>query len=93
MTTFNAIVRNRRIEIAAPNDLPDGSEVRVELSMPVGRLGISESEWCDGPDAIAEWSAWLKTIEPIEFADGDKFEDEFRRANVEAVRVQMSGSN
>ena len=91
MTTFNAIVQNRRIEIEAPQDLPDGTEVRVEVLMPVARMGIPEAEWQDGPEAIAEWSAWLKTIEPIEFGDADTFDEEFSRANVEAVRKQMIG--
>jgi hypothetical protein len=90
MTTFNAIVQNRRIEIEAPQDLPDGTEVRVEVSMPVTRLGIPESEWEDDPEAIAEWSAWLKTIEPIEFATADAFDETFRKANIEAVRNQMT---
>lgn len=93
MTTVNAIVQNRRIEIDAPQDLPDGTEVRVDVSMPVVRMGIPESEWHDGPEAVAEWSAWLKTMEPIEFADEDKFVEEFRKANIEAVRKQMNGAN
>lgn len=92
MTTFNAIVKNRRIEFAAPQDLPDGTEVRVEVSMPAIRMGISESDWRDEPEAIAEWSAWLKSIEPIEFSEADAFDDEFRQANIEAVRQQMTGS-
>ena len=53
MTTFNAIVKNHRIEFAAPQDLPDGTAVRVEVSMPVIRMGISESEWRDEPEATA----------------------------------------
>ncbi|MFO0976881.1 MAG: hypothetical protein U0996_10825 [Planctomycetaceae bacterium] len=92
MTTFNVVVQNRRIEIEAPEDVPDGTEVRVEVTASSSRMGIPESEWQDGPEAVAAWSAWLKTIEPIEFAGSDSFEEEFRIANLEAVRKQMSES-
>ena len=93
MTTFNVIVQNRRIEIEAPEDVPDGTEVRVEVTTSGRRMGMPESEWQDGPEAAAAWSAWLKTIEPIEFAGADSFDEEFRNANVEAVRRQMNESD
>jgi hypothetical protein len=93
MPTFNVIVQNRRIEIEAPEDVPDGTEVRVEVTTSASRMGIPESEWRDGSEAVTEWSAWLKTIEPVEFAGADSFDEEFRNANVEAVRSQMNESD
>jgi hypothetical protein len=93
MTTFNTTVQNRRIEVPAPQELPDGTEVRVDVSTPVIRMGIPESEWSEVPEAIAEWSAWLKTIEPIEFSAGDAYDEAFRQANIDAVRKQMTGSD
>ena len=95
MSPIKTTVRNRRIELTAPEELPDGTEVLVEV-IPVARekIGIDESEWRDDPDALADWDAWLGTIEPIELtpeeqAAHDRFEEEFRRFNVEAVRKQM----
>jgi hypothetical protein len=93
MTTFNTTVQNRRIEVPAPQELPDGTEVRVDVSTPVIRMGIPESDWSDVPQAIAEWTAWLKTIEPIEFSGIDAFDEEFRQVNIEAVKKQMTGSD
>jgi hypothetical protein len=92
MTPIRAIVHDRRIDVPAPTELPDGTEVLVEL-VPVvsGKLGLEESEWRDDPAALADWSAWLETIEPIHFAEPDSFDDEFRRYNIEAVRKQMFG--
>lgn len=55
------------------------------------KIGLDESEWRDDPEAIAEWERWLTTIEPIDFAEPDAFDQEFVRFNVEAVRRQMSG--
>jgi hypothetical protein len=95
MNTIKAIVQNRRIEVTVSDDLPDGTEVVIDV-MPVSaeKIGIDESEWRDDPEALADWEAWLSTIEPIERtsqeeAAHDRFDEEFRRFNVEAVRKQM----
>jgi hypothetical protein len=95
MTAIKTTVRNRRIELNAPIDLPDGTEVLVEVT-PVARakIGIDESEWRDDSEALADWNAWIQAIEPIELtpeeqAANDRFQEEFRRFNIEAVRKQM----
>jgi hypothetical protein len=68
MNTIKATVRNRRIELNAPDDLPDGTEVLVDVvPMAPGKIGIDESEWRDDAEALADWDAWIQTIEPIEF--------------------------
>lgn len=91
MTTIRAVVLGRRIDVPAPEGLPDGTEVLVELS-PLGtKIGLDESEWSDSPEALADWAAWLDTIETIPFPEADAFDEEFRRFNVDAVRQQMSG--
>lgn len=96
MTKIKTTIRNGRIELRAPDELPEGTEVLVEVT-PITRkkIGIDESEWRDDPEALADWDAWLKTLEPIEFSseeqiERDSFDEEFRRFNVEAVRKQMS---
>jgi hypothetical protein len=93
MTTYSTTVQNRRIEIPAPNEIADGTSVRVEVSVPEVRLGISESEWSDAENAVAEWSAWLKTIEPVKFDQPDACEEPFRRMNIDAVGRRMSESH
>jgi hypothetical protein len=76
-------------------NLPEGCKLIVEPVLLEGeKIGLTEAEWRDDPEAIAAWSAWLKTIEPLEFTDeevaaNEKFEAEFRKFNIEAVRQQM----
>jgi hypothetical protein len=90
MTSIRAVVHDRRIELPAPDDIPDGTEVLVDLTpLAGGRIGLSESEWRDDPDSLADWAAWLETIEPVEFGTEDAFAEAFRRYNIEAVRKQM----
>jgi hypothetical protein len=89
-------VRNRRIELNAPDDLPDGTEVLVGVTpLVAGKIGIDESEWRDDAEALADWESWLKSIERIELTPDEqaanaRFDEEFRRFNVEAVRKQMA---
>ena len=94
MNTIKTTVRNRRIELAVPDDLSDGTEVLVAvLPLSPGKIGMDESEWRDDQAALLDWEAWIKTIEPIDFPGEEqaaRFEEEFRRFNLEAVRKQMT---
>ncbi len=95
METIKAVVKNGRIDQAAPPDWPDGCEVVIE-PLPSGaeKIGLNESEWRDDPAALADWDAWIKTVEPLHIAPEEqaaiaRFNEEMRRYNVEAVRRQM----
>jgi hypothetical protein len=96
MNAIKTTVRNRRIELNVPDDLPDGTEVLVDVTpLSANNIGVDEAEWRDNSAALADWEAWIKTIEPIEWtpeelAANARFEEEFRRFNVEAVREQMN---
>src|SRR5262249_19359505 len=89
-------VRNRRIEVDAPAELTDGTQVLIEMTaIPAERIGIEESEWRDDQVALADWEAWIKTVEPLELSAEEReafarFDEEFRRFNLEAVRKQMA---
>jgi hypothetical protein len=73
MRASRVTVRNGRIELDAPGELPDGTEVFVDVTpVPAGKIGLTESEWRDDPAALADWSAWLETIEPVQFAEEDR---------------------
>jgi hypothetical protein len=95
MTVVKGVVRNGRVEIAAPADWPEGCAVVIEPLPGVReKIGIDESEWRDDPASVADWEAWLKTIEPLEFtpeeeAANARFNEEMRRYNLDAVRRQM----
>jgi hypothetical protein len=69
MDVIKATLRQGRLELAAPPDRPEGTEVLIEpTTAPPERIGIDESEWRDDPDSLAAWEAWIQTIEPLEFA-------------------------
>jgi hypothetical protein len=95
MTIIHGQVRNGRIEAVAPADWPDGTPVEIlPLAIPPEPVGIDESAWRDDPAALADWAAWLPTIEPPvltteEVESVSRFEEQMRQFNREAVRRQM----
>jgi hypothetical protein len=95
MTAIRATVKSGRLELDAPPDWPEGTEVLIEPMNSRGqKIGIDESEWSDDPDSLADWEAWIHTIEPLEFTSEEserfaEFDNQMRLHNVDAVRRQM----
>ncbi len=95
MTPITGTIQDGHVVPDTPVDWPNGT--RVEITPREGeaaRFGIEESEWRDGPESLADWEAWLPTIEPLELTPEEevataRFREEMRRFNVEAVRRQM----
>jgi hypothetical protein len=70
---------------------PESTRVHITPRSAPGKRGLDESEWRDDPAALADWDAWLPTIEPLEFtpeeeAERARFGAAMRQFNVEAVR-------
>ena len=97
MNAIKATVTQGRIDLEVPVDWPDGTEVLIEPTMaPREKIGMDESEWSDDPESLADWEAWIKTIEPLELTPDEAkrnadFAEQMRQYNVEAVRRQMKG--
>jgi hypothetical protein len=92
MNAIKAIWTNGQIVPAEPVDWPEGSRLLVEPAPEA--IGLDESEWRDDAAALADWEAWIDTIEPPELTPEEiaadaRFQEEFRRYNIDAVRKQM----
>jgi hypothetical protein len=99
MTAIKATIRNQRIELPAPDEWPDGTEVLVELTpLASDAIGVEESAWRDDPAARADWDAWIATFEPPELTTEEqaacaRFAEQMRRFNREAVgKLMQEGS-
>jgi len=94
MNAIKATWTNGQIVPAEPINWPDGIDLLVE-PVPAGeKIGMTEDESRDDPESIADWIAWVDTIEPMIWAKGEREEyerylAEHRRFNIEAVRKQM----
>jgi len=94
MNAIKATWTNGQILPAEPVDWPEGSELLVEPITQSEKIGLDESEWRDDAQSIANWVAWVDTIEPLAMSDAERAEveryrAEHRRYNIEAVRQQM----
>jgi hypothetical protein len=95
MDAIRSIVRSGRLELDAPHDWPEGTEVLIEpVNDPCESIGIDESEWSDDPASLADWEAWIQIIEPLEYTPAEsariaEFENQMRLHNLDAVQRQM----
>jgi hypothetical protein len=95
VNSIKATWTNGQIVPAEPVDWPEGSQLVVAPVAPSGaRIGMSEDQWRDDPEAVAAWVAAVEQIEPLLWKEGEREEyercrAEHRRYNVEAVRRQM----
>ena len=67
MHAIKATWTNGQIVPAEPIDWPEGMELLVEPVSKPEKIGLDESEWHDNPQALADWEAWINTIEPLEY--------------------------
>ncbi len=72
MNAIKAVWTNGRILPSEPVDWPEGSELLVEPVAHPEKLGLDESEWRDDPQSIADWIAWVDTIEPLVLSDAER---------------------
>lgn len=66
MNALTGTVKNGLIVLDEPGDLPDGSRVVVQALETLETFGVSEADWRDSPEAIADWIGWYDSLEPIE---------------------------
>src|SRR5262249_44786464 len=72
MTTIKATIRNGRIEVDQPIDLPDGTELTIPLPDPPNTRGTREEDGSDTPEAIAAWLRWYDSLEPLQFTPEER---------------------
>ena len=65
VTTVTGTWKNGRIILDSATDWPDGCRVIIEPVSDLDALGISEEDWAETPEAIAEWLRWYDTLEPL----------------------------
>jgi len=69
-TTIRTIVQDRRIEIPAPDDLADGTEVVIELT-PASEKAELDDDWDDSPEGIERWIQAVNSLQPLIFSEDE----------------------
>lgn len=74
MNAITGVYSAGKITLDAAADWPDGCRVLIEpVAGPPGR-GLAEEEWQDTPEAVAGWSRWYDSLEPLEFTPEEEAE-------------------
>jgi hypothetical protein len=77
MNAIKATVRDGQIELDAPLDLPDGTELLIPLPNGTpGDNGDDEKGWNNSPEGIAEWLRWYDSLEPLIFTAEEEADTE-----------------
>ena len=66
MTSLTGIWQSGQIVLDGVADWPDGCRVLIEPLSMEGSPGLSEEQWRDTPEAVAEWIQWYESLEPLE---------------------------
>lgn len=89
--SIETTVSDRKVIVTVPDDIPDGTRVELRFMPIADQIGMNESEWRTDAAAIKDWTEWLDSMEPVEFAEPDEFDRKYAEFNLEAVRKQMFG--
>jgi hypothetical protein len=87
MITIRGIIRNGRIEVKDPIDLPEGTELTIPIPEPPTTLGVRDEEWLDTPEAIESWIRWYDSQEPLEFTPVERAAREAARQEQKAFEI------
>ena len=73
MSPVRTVVQHRRIDIEAPDEIPDGTVVEVRV-VPTGdnTIGLSESQWDDSQSGTATWFQWLDSLQPLVLTESER---------------------
>ncbi len=74
MTRLTTKVTNGRVELSAPPDWPDGTEVLVEPVAKTQRPNYQDEDWPTDPESIAAWIAEAEAIPPLEMTKEEEAE-------------------
>lgn len=63
MSAIHGRVKNGKIELPAPADWPDGTEVVVRPTDE--SVGMAEEDWPETAEEIEAWLRWYDTVQPL----------------------------
>jgi hypothetical protein len=64
VTTVRTVIHDRRIEVPAPEDLPDGTEVVLTIG-----ADVADDDGPVSPEEIARVLAAMRRMQPLEIPD------------------------
>jgi hypothetical protein len=87
MTSIKAVVRNGRIEIDKPINLPDGTQLTIPIPDPSEIPETTDDDGFDTPEAVENWLRWYDALEPVEFTEKERAAWETARQEQKAFEI------
>lgn len=69
MTAIRTTIHQGRINVSAPEDLQDGTEVTIDVRAVGDDTVPGDGDWDDSPEGIADWMKWYDSLEPFILTD------------------------
>jgi hypothetical protein len=64
---IRGIVENGRVVALDPAPWPNGTPVRIDADLTVDEESVQPND----PESIAEWIAWMRSLEPLELTEDE----------------------
>lgn len=90
MSPITGIWRAGHIVLDGVADWPDGCRVLVEPLSVEQTVGLSEEQWEDTPEAIADWIQWYESLEPLEITPQEHADAAAWRREIETYEHAQS---
>ena len=74
VSPLRTVVQHRRIDVAAPDDVPDGTVVEVRVVSSPEVMGLTESQWDDSRSGTAHWFEWLDSLQPLALTESERLQ-------------------
>ncbi len=85
------IARDGQVIIAAPLNVPDGTEVFVTTGGLDAEAG--SDDWDDSPEGVAAWLRWYDSLQPLIYTDEEKAAWEAARREQKAWEIAHFDEN
>jgi hypothetical protein len=98
MSSLKGTIRNGQVVLEKPAAWPDGTAVNVARAATPqeteGACDPTEEDWSNTPEAIAEWLAWYRSLEPLLLTPAEEADTEawLRKVNDYGVAKMQQGS-
>jgi hypothetical protein len=74
MNTIRATIVDGHIHVPVSADLPDGTEVEVQITPLASAVKPGDGQWDDSPAGVEAWIKQYENLEPLVLTDSERAE-------------------
>lgn len=74
MNSIRTTVIDGHVHVPVTDNLPDGTEVEVVISLVTSEVKLGDGQWDNSPAGIEAWLERYETLEPLDLTEADRGE-------------------